>query len=323
MTTVPRAYRLPRIFITTGACTVPNYTDSKAGKKGQRHHVLGACAVRVEEDGTYHIRPIYAEGDGSFQDLESYYTPDGVTEAPRPLAAVLGDWHAAKQTEQSIQDAVDFLSRIKPRALVLHDVLDFATQSHHEKARWWVKRPRDVSQELRQVVGHIRDLAFWVDDLYVVGSNHDRHLDRWLEKFPSEDPPNCEIWIKLWSLYYGGDRGSALARFCRHVGVPGNVHFVAGESLSIGSYECSYHGDRGVNGSRGSLTQYAKLGSKVIVGHSHGPGILGGATQVGVSAPLGSFSYRKGAPDPSLNTHGLIYENGKRTLITVLPGGRF
>ena len=32
----------PEMMLTTGACTVPNYTDSKAGKKGEFHHTLGA-----------------------------------------------------------------------------------------------------------------------------------------------------------------------------------------------------------------------------------------------------------------------------------------
>ena len=53
---------------TTGSCTVDNYTDSKAGKKGEFHHTLGF--VIVESDGDdFHIRQVTADDSGNFIDI--------------------------------------------------------------------------------------------------------------------------------------------------------------------------------------------------------------------------------------------------------------
>jgi len=41
---VPKGHK-PKIMLTTGACTLPNYTDSKTGKKGDFHHTYGFVIV--------------------------------------------------------------------------------------------------------------------------------------------------------------------------------------------------------------------------------------------------------------------------------------
>ena len=46
---------LPKILTTTGAVTLPNYTDSKAGKLGAFHHSFAACAVDIKGK-TFHMR---------------------------------------------------------------------------------------------------------------------------------------------------------------------------------------------------------------------------------------------------------------------------
>jgi hypothetical protein len=45
------------------------------------------------------------------------------------------------------------------------------------------------------------------------------------------------------------------------------------------------HGDVGANGSRGSLLQFRKLNTKIIVGHYHSPG-KDGALAVGTSTTM-------------------------------------
>src|SRR5206468_12365404 len=74
--------RYPKLLTTTGACTKPNFTDSKAGALGKFPHYLGA--VLVELDGKrFHLRQLNADRlDGSFIDLDTLYTPQGVRRAP-------------------------------------------------------------------------------------------------------------------------------------------------------------------------------------------------------------------------------------------------
>jgi hypothetical protein len=78
------------------------------------------------------------------------------------------------------------------------------------------------------------------------------------------------------------------------------------------------HGHLGANGARGGLRGFSKLGVKTIVGHSHTPGIIEGAYQVGTSSHL-KLEYNDG-PSSWLNTHALVYPNGKRTLINIIKG---
>src|SRR5690606_33657091 len=67
--------RMPKILTTTGAITVPNYTDTRAGKLGTFHHVLGAALVELQSDKIFHLRQINARKDGAFIDMEYAYYP--------------------------------------------------------------------------------------------------------------------------------------------------------------------------------------------------------------------------------------------------------
>jgi hypothetical protein len=78
------------------------------------------------------------------------------------------------------------------------------------------------------------------------------------------------------------------------------------------------HGHYGPNGSRGNLKSFRRIGVKSVTAHEHSPGIDEGAYRVGTSTPL-SRGYTHG-PSNWLNTHALIYPNGKRTLINIIDG---
>ena len=82
--------------------------------------------------------------------------------------------------------------------------------------------------------------------------------------------------------------------------------------------ELSMHGDKGLNGGRGSLLSLSKIGVKSIIGHSHTPGIREGCIQVGTSSVL-RRDWNDG-PSSWMHTHCLVYPNGKRTLINMIGG---
>jgi hypothetical protein len=90
------------------------------------------------------------------------------------------------------------------------------------------------------------------------------------------------------------------------------------ESFKICDIEMSHHGDYGANGSRGSRNQFANLPTKTIIGHSHSPGITAGCYQVGTSSAL-QLEYNQGLSS-WMNTHCLVYTNGKRQLINIING---
>ena len=90
------------------------------------------------------------------------------------------------------------------------------------------------------------------------------------------------------------------------------------ESFKIKNWELGVHGDFGTNGSRGSLEQFRKLNTKVIVGHYHTPGRKDGALAVGTSTKL-RVGYNMG-PSSWLHSHVIIHEDGKAQHITMIDG---
>ena len=105
----------------------------------------------------------------------------------------------------------------------------------------------------------------------------------------------------------------------RGLAVSENIRFLKrDESYMIADIEIGFHGDVGINGARGSISSFAKIGPKTVIGHSHSPGITEGAYQVGVSARK-DLEYAIG-PSSWLHTHCIIYPNGSRALINVING---
>jgi len=76
-----------------------------------------------------------------------------------------------------------------------------------------------------------------------------------------------------------------------------------------GGFELGQHGDFGSNGSRGSLLQFRKLNTKIVVGHYHSPGRKDGALAVGTSTHL-RVGYNQG-PSTWLQSHVIIHNDGR------------
>lgn len=83
---------LPKIMTTTGAVTLANYIESKAGKKGEHHHSYAASVVEIDGNA-FHLRQLVATSDGSFMDLRHEYTSEGINQIDGVEALILGDEH--------------------------------------------------------------------------------------------------------------------------------------------------------------------------------------------------------------------------------------
>lgn len=326
--------RYPRIFTTTGAVTKPNYTDSKAGKKGEAHHVFGATIVE-QSSNLYHIRQINAKTCGSFIDLDKKYTHEGVMNAGRALALICGDIHEAK-SDQAVLNATfgdrgSVCDVLKPKKVVYHDLLDFESRGHHTRDLLVERIERVHGAKLDTVEDEVHRAIKFVDETtpqdtepVVIVGNHDEHFDRWLQDAdPKADPLNArffhEAWFKVLAEYeknrklipafevFYEERGGGRAKFIHRDDV-----------LKIGGVYCNFHGDKGMNGARGTTLSYAKLGVKTVIGHSHSPEIMDGCYKVGVTGNL-EMDYNH-MPTSWLNTHCVIYANGKRCLIHIVDG---
>jgi hypothetical protein len=82
--------------------------------------------------------------------------------------------------------------------------------------------------------------------------------------------------------------------------------------------ELSSHGHLGPNGSKGNAKNIERCYKRSFIGHSHSPCIYRNVYQVGTLSKL-RLSYTKG-PSSWLNSIGILYSNGNRTLINIIKG---
>jgi hypothetical protein len=78
--------------------------------------------------------------------------------------------------------------------------------------------------------------------------------------------------------------------------------------------------DMGSNGSRGSLLQFRKLNTKIVVGHYHSPGRKDGALAVGTTTKL-RVGYNNG-PSSWLQSHVIIHKDGRAQHINFIKDNK-
>lgn len=335
--------KLPKILATTGTCTIENYTDSKAGHKGHFHHNISALVVEVDDD-KFHMRHVHGEDSGAFYDLDYYYTPNGRKKYGRLPALISGDVHAEFLDEKvkagTFVGPNSIVEHLRPEILGFHDVEDFYRRNHHHRGNDILAYGkhhfgRNNVEEGLQITADFIDSVSRDDTLnLIIRANHDEAFDRWLkEADPKIDPENAKFYYymkfhqldKIKPTRTGYQTIDAFEFWCKNpmdqkglASIENTKFLRRDESFVVNGIEIAFHGDVGNNGARGSIHSYSKIGPKVVIGHSHSPGILEGAYQVGVSAYL-DLEYAVG-PSSWLHTHCLIYPNGSRTLINLING---
>lgn len=327
--------KLAKIVCTTGSVTKPNYSDSKAGRKGEFHHDFAATLIELESDNkTFHMRQLVASPRGLFYDLDSCYDGDKVTQGHRPLAFVPGDLHCKfldERVKSAFWTAKDSLCKtLKPKAQVLHDVLDAYAVSHHHQKNPFLKFKKHVTgddcalTEVTHTMSTLDELLL-CDKNFIVSSNHHDHIDQYLcERDWRTDPQNAKFYLQTslaWiTALEAGESFNTLKYWAEQTGTAKKLTFLKRSDVKvIGGHVVSYHGDSGVNGARGSAKGFSGIGTKSVIGHSHSPKREKGCIQVGLSAIYG-LEYATGSPSSWVQTGALIYPNGKATLISVING---
>ena len=322
--------RFPKLLMSTGCCTIENYTNSKAGYKGKKRHSLSAILVKVKGK-KFFTRQIVADNDGNFIDMKTQYHNGKVSKAPRAHVLSTGDLHAANADKKAL-DATFFaddsmVNYFRPKYITLDDSLDFESGSHHNKKDPVVQHHllmsgrSCVEGELKntfKLMGKISNVCP-TSKIVVKRSNHDEHLERWVkETDPRKDPLNCRIWCEAFTtLLDGKDLYKEVARtrlphFDRFYFLERDEQFVVDDVTHDG------HGDLGANGSRGGLLGFTKLGCPGQWGHSHTPGIMDDQYQNGTLCRL-RVGYNRG-PSSWMHCNTIQYANGKRSLLFIIEG---
>jgi len=335
---------LPKILYSTGCVTLPAYSETKTGNLAEFHHSLSAIVVEQDKrKGHTFIRAICWDGEG-FQDLYEYWDTDGLRGPERWLALVPGDEHAwfvdpgvLKATYTGSDNMAD-LGR--PEYVMRHDLLDCYSISHHHRGDLLAQRNKAVlgwgslQKELDDTIEYvIRTTGRNRFKNVMVYSNHSgSHLAKFLASGESHvSMENLLIYHELSAMVLRSSRKTKtgiaytdpfqLYWEARDRGIESPVWLSSTDPFILADVDLAQHGHLGPNGSRGSIRNLSNIGVKVILGHTHAPGIHGGATQVGTSSRY-DLEYCRG-PSSWLHCHAALFRNGKRQLLPIIDGKWF
>ncbi|SES77387.1 hypothetical protein [Oceanicella actignis] len=316
-----------KINYTTGAATLANYIKRKAGLKAEFHHAYSGLMVEVDAAGDWFVRQVNADRAGVIHDLDARVEGGRVTRGHRVAVFTPGDIHG-ERIDQVVAGAVwgagGMVDVLRPRAQVLHDVFNMGRRSHHlaleERLALHFAGRESVESEVEATAAELRRMVRPWAETFVVKSNHDEHLDRWVRESDwRADPVNAHFYLaaalaKVEAIRDGREFDLVAWAIARAGGPP--VRFLRrDEPLTIAGIDHAHHGDLGPNGARGSAAALARIGRRSTIGHSHGANIVAGCYQVGVSCEL-CMGYNRG-PSNWSHTHALTYDNGKRALVTM------
>ena len=340
---IPTHKSLPaKIMYTTGAVTKRNYIQKKAGQKAEFHHAFSALIVEVDNEGDFFVRQLNAEtSTGCFYDLDKYYTPSGVYDSNYVEAINWGDIHVEKM-DKVVYD-ISFgkngiLDTLRPKYQFIHDVFDAYYRNHHhiknahKMFELHIKGKESVRSEVSAVGEFLQNVNRDYCQSVVVNSNHDRALDRWLNEADyKHDYINSVFFLELQLLRYKGIvSGNNIVLLEEAISKILGYDITDTKFLAIdeqfvvcdqdgNGVECGMHGDLGASGSRGSAMGFARLSSRVNIGHSHTAKIFDGVYQTGHCMDIDKVDYAKG-PSSWSHSHIITYPNGKRSMITLKNG---
>ena len=320
---------LPKMMLTTGACTLKNYTDSKAGKKGEFHHTLGFVVVEIKNEEIFFVRQVTANDEGNFTDL--YHRVEWIDGESRVLrvdkisAIVLGDLHWGKHDPAVLDSTFALMSKIQPEHVILHDVFDGDSINHHEIKDPFIQYKKEMSgaNSLKREIDSMLDglKAFEKHNVTIVRSNHDDFVDRWLKDTDwrrTVTLKNSLEYMQFAAALLSDSAPNGIIPYVINQRYPQFKTLGRSDSFIVKGWELGQHGDIGSGGSRGSLLQFRKLNTKIVVGHYHSPGRKDGALSVGTSTHL-RIGYNQGASS-WLQSHVIIHQDGKAQHINFIKG---
>lgn len=321
--------RMAKMLMTTGAVTHPRYAEQhRIGKIAKADHEYGATIVEITGDKSYHMRYIQALKNGKFCDIDKQYHGTEVTDI-RMECLVPGDIHTLETDPEVLAATMRMIERGRPKNIFLHDLFDGKTISHHnlddlvELQHNHKLTSLSLKDELQMNAWRIQDfLKVMPEDsnLYIVASNHNEFLDRYLRsgRFIKE-PHNIDIAVELLDAMFRGKNPLEVG-ISRYMKIPKNVHFLnRTDDLRIRGYYFNFHGDKGINGARGSSRSFSRSLEKCIVAHSHSPNKERNAITVGTNTYL-KQRYNQGGPSSWLHTNGVLYPIGTTQLLNIVNG---
>lgn len=316
-----------KLLMSTGSVTLCNYTDSKAGKRGEFNHEYGFVIVEIVDKDTFHIRHISATDDGNFYDLNTQVTGGVVYPNQHCVdAMVLGDLHYGQHNEFALETTYKMLDLFKPKQIILHDLMDGLSVSHHDRKDPFMLLDKEVtgSDNLQEEIKNILSFIDTIKEYHpvVVKSNHDDFVDRWLRDVDWRKENNKYEYLKYAHLIATGKITNGVLAYELEDRFGDEVKVLTTDSShKVNGWELAVHGHLGTGGSRGTPIQYKKLNTKIVTGHSHSPCKIDNLQTVGTLTNL-RLGYNKGLSN-WYHSNVVIHSNGKTQNLLITPNEGF
>lgn len=341
---VPRnKHQDPIFMVTTGSVTVPNYVLRKAGLRALQSHTIGAVLVEVDNQDRVFVRTIDCDPDtGEFWDLDIHVGRGEVRLAadvraqrglPGPVLG-LGCIHRDKLNAACARAVwglggmpegdIPLIDAIQSSHQVFNDLLDSGSISHHERHNPWTQVQKTVAG-MKSIQGEIARVADFIAETerpwcetHVVYSNHDDHLARWLRDTDwREDPVNARFYLRanlaMVEAIHEQREFDVFEWAIRNANPSARFTVTdVDEPLVFFRTSYQYHGDRGVNGARGTTAGLTRLGIPITKAHDHT-----GTWRDGVISAFSLLDYPDYAKGPSTWGRGATIEHpdGSRQMV--------
>lgn len=323
-------YDIPPALMTTGAVTENNYdTDRYMSKRtstlAEGDHTYGAVIVEVENDNIFHFRHVQASKYNSITDMGIDYLPNGSIRAMDDTVMVMGDSHTGYHDRELHDKTMEAAYKTGVSAIFLHDVFNGTSITHHDVGKSVTRAIKagehklSLEMECYAVRNYINNIVLKGMEVFIVKSNHDNHLLRYIEdgRFVN-DPMNYKLSVKLAAAAVDNldPLQYAIEEILNYKS--DKVHWLKeDQSYPVYDVEVAMHGDRGANGSRGSLQIFEKGLGNCVTAHTHSAAIIRNAFCVG-TVGLMDQGYNRGLSSWT-RTCCLIYKNGTKQLINFIP----
>jgi hypothetical protein len=274
--TVPRlpSYT-PKVLLTTGTVTLPNYTDSDSGKIAEAHHTYGFTIFEKISEEEFLVRQVSVEENGDFYDKEYFVSDKGVEKKFEVDTVVLGDVHHGKHDQKLLDKVEDFINDYKVKNVVLHDVYDgYAVRKHDIKnpVKEYLahkKGTNNIKDEIETVLAFLDNWKKY--NLTIVHSNHHEHLDQYVALQDwRKDPLNAATYNSLLQVLLEEKAPKGLFAYLVDEKFGGEIKTLNhSDSFIRKGTELSCHGHLGINGARGANNSFLNLSTKMIKAHDH------------------------------------------------------
>jgi len=281
-----------KLLLTTGMCTVENYTDSKSGIKSNFHHNIGFVIVEIKNDDTFYVRQVVANKKGNFYDLDNRVKNGNIYKSKKRIKTIVfGDVHLGEHDDLAMKTSFEMVERFKPRYTILHDLFSGYSINPHEKTDAFALLDREkydmlsLGKELKNIYTFLDDHTD-TNNFVVVRSNHDEFLDRFLNDNDWRKERSKQEYLEFAYIKLQGFATKGLLPYLIQQHVDGTITLGIDESFKVKNIEYGMHGHKGSGGSRGNAIQFRNLNVNNVTGHTHTPIRLDGHASVGTLSKL-------------------------------------